>query len=210
MTDPPTSPGTNRRRRGLETKARIVDAALRLFSERGFAATSTRQIAEAAGVAEGLIFHYFPTKMDLLLSIPETRRTFSSHVATTLAGAAGRPATECLPALADGFVRMVRSEQPFLNMMIGESRTNDTLYALSLRFLEGTSDALAAYLDTRVDAGELRPDLATGSAARAFFGPLILFSLTNRHLTDEEWTERASRHTAELLDLWFRGAVRNG
>jgi len=47
----------------------IVKAALELFSERGYAATSTREIAKKAGVAEGTIFKRFPTKKDLILWI---------------------------------------------------------------------------------------------------------------------------------------------
>lgn len=50
----------------------IIKAAVELFSERGYAATSTREIARKAGVAEGTIFKQYPTKKDLMLWI--TRR----------------------------------------------------------------------------------------------------------------------------------------
>ncbi|MBA2850815.1 AcrR family transcriptional regulator [Methanococcus maripaludis] len=44
----------------------IMDAALKLFTERGFHGTSTAQISKEAGVATGTLFHYFPTKEDLI------------------------------------------------------------------------------------------------------------------------------------------------
>jgi len=47
----------------------IVKAAVELFSEKGYAATSTREIAMRAGVAEGTIFKQYPTKKDLILWI---------------------------------------------------------------------------------------------------------------------------------------------
>jgi AcrR family transcriptional regulator len=47
----------------------IVKAAVELFSEKGYAATSTKEIAKKAGVAEGLIFKQYPTKKDLMLWI---------------------------------------------------------------------------------------------------------------------------------------------
>ena len=199
----------SRQQQALATKARIGEVALQLFSEQGFAATSTRQIAQAAEVSEGLIFRYFPTKLELLHSIAETRPTVASEVRTVLDEAQDEPAESCLRAVADAFMRMARSEMPFLNMMFGESRTNDDLYALFRRFTETTSDALAAYLDKRVAAGELRADLATESAARAFFGSLIFFFLTNKHLSDEEWQARAQTYQREVLEVWLKGVQNN-
>jgi len=49
----------------------IIKAAVELFSEKGYAATSTREIAQRAGVAEGTIFKQYPTKKDLMLRITE-------------------------------------------------------------------------------------------------------------------------------------------
>lgn len=49
----------------VSRKQRVVEAAVALFADRGIAATTSREIAKAAGVAEGTIFRYFPTKDDL-------------------------------------------------------------------------------------------------------------------------------------------------
>lgn len=52
-----------------EKQLKIVEAAVETFSEKGFAASSTSEIAKKAGVAEGTIFRHYKTKKDLLLSI---------------------------------------------------------------------------------------------------------------------------------------------
>lgn len=52
-----------------DKQAKILEAAIEIFSEKGFAATSTSEIAQKAGVAEGTIFRHYKTKKDLLLSI---------------------------------------------------------------------------------------------------------------------------------------------
>src|SRR4051794_260709 len=49
------------------TQRKILKAALRLFQLRGFDATTTKQIARAAGIAEGTIFNYFRTKEEIAL-----------------------------------------------------------------------------------------------------------------------------------------------
>jgi len=58
------------RERNKETKlARIERAARKLFSEQGYEATTTRQIATRAGIGAGTLFVYFPEKRDLLFHL---------------------------------------------------------------------------------------------------------------------------------------------
>ncbi|MBS4210044.1 TetR/AcrR family transcriptional regulator [Bacillus sp. FJAT-50079] len=52
-----------------EKQKNILRAAIEAFAEKGFASTSTSEIAKKAGVAEGTIFRHYKTKKDLLLSI---------------------------------------------------------------------------------------------------------------------------------------------
>lgn len=52
-----------------EKQIKIVQAASEIFAEKGFAASSTSEIAQRAGVAEGTIFRHYKTKKELLLSI---------------------------------------------------------------------------------------------------------------------------------------------
>jgi AcrR family transcriptional regulator len=65
--------GTKRRAPTLapptpDRRARIVDAAIDEFAARGFEAASTNAIAESAGVAKGLVYHYFGDKEALFLA----------------------------------------------------------------------------------------------------------------------------------------------
>jgi AcrR family transcriptional regulator len=52
-----------------EKQAKILEAAIEMFAEKGYAATSTSEIAKRAGVAEGTIFRHYKTKKDLLMAI---------------------------------------------------------------------------------------------------------------------------------------------
>jgi len=72
----------------------IIKAAIELFSVKGYAATSTREIAQKAGVAEGSIFKLFPTKKDLMLWI--TKRIIK---------------TALFPLVSSGIVELL--EKPF-------------------------------------------------------------------------------------------------
>lgn len=52
-----------------ERQKSIVSAAVEMFAEKGYSGTSTKEIAQKAGVAEGTIFRHYKTKKDLLLAI---------------------------------------------------------------------------------------------------------------------------------------------
>ncbi|GLK85243.1 TetR/AcrR family transcriptional regulator [Ancylobacter defluvii] len=62
---PPVATSDRRGRDGTRTRARIEEAALRLFAARGVAGTSVREIAEAVGVSEGALYRHFASKEEL-------------------------------------------------------------------------------------------------------------------------------------------------
>ncbi|GAA2785176.1 transcriptional regulator AmtR [Mycolicibacterium pallens] len=60
---------TERRRPGTTARDEILDAAAELFTTRGYASTSTRAIAEAVGIRQASLYHYFKTKDELLSAL---------------------------------------------------------------------------------------------------------------------------------------------
>lgn len=71
---------------GVERKAAIVRAALPLFAQKGFARTTTRDLARAAGVSEPLLYRHFPSKEALYLAIQNSScRGFDPDVKRLLA-----------------------------------------------------------------------------------------------------------------------------
>src|SRR5256885_15696648 len=69
--DPRDPPGGHVQAKTKENdkRARILDAAIRVFAERGFHSATVAEIARAAGVADGTIYLYFKGKDDLLLRL---------------------------------------------------------------------------------------------------------------------------------------------
>lgn len=74
-----------RERKKARTRATVQREALRLFSRRGYAATSVEQIAAAAEISPSTFFRYFPTKEDVVLADVIDARTYA-HVVDAPAG----------------------------------------------------------------------------------------------------------------------------
>jgi len=60
---------------GTDTKSRIVEAARKLFWERGYGSTGIAQILREAGANAGSLYHFFPTKEELLLEVLESYKS---------------------------------------------------------------------------------------------------------------------------------------
>lgn len=72
----------------LEPRDEILDAAAALFVERGFAATTTRAIAERIGIRQASLYYHFPGKDDILVELLERTVRPSVEFAKTLRDAA--------------------------------------------------------------------------------------------------------------------------
>jgi AcrR family transcriptional regulator len=98
-----TEPGL-RERKKLQTRDTIRETARRLFGERGFDSVTVAEVAQAAGVSEGTVFNYFPTKEDLFYGQME------AFEAELVAAVRDRPAGESVLKAFRRFV-LDRSER---------------------------------------------------------------------------------------------------
>ncbi len=175
----PDAPGRRARRRA-EIRERIFRAALRLFAERGYAATTVHDITEAADVGKGTFFNYFPTKEHLL-------GAFSSMQVAKLEAVLHDPTTQRSTA-AQVLRRLVRAlaEEPgrspaLVRAMLVGLLTAPAARALALANLKRGRRRLAAWLAQAQRRGEIRRDVPPHRLAhhlqQAFFGGLLLWAL---------------------------------
>ncbi len=169
INEPGQKPGL-RERNKQDKLARIESVARRLFATHGFDGTTTRQIAEEAGIGAGTLFLYFPEKLDLVLhlfakDIPEAagrafstvppEGSFPAQVAHVFAAVYAQYDQD--PALA----RVIVKELLFL-----EPQRRARLMGMTVPFLEGLG-ALARAAQSR---GELRKDVPPAEVATLLFG----------------------------------------
>ncbi|MFV8750518.1 TetR/AcrR family transcriptional regulator [Nannocystaceae bacterium ST9] len=197
-----------RHERALVRREQLLATALELFSTHGYAATSTKKIAVAAGVTEGLVFHYFPTKLDLLLEIATRRHTFAGRILVVLDSLSNEPARVVLRQFAAGFAGVSREEARFIGVMQAESQVNEELRTTFAGTTALVIERIAAYLATRVRAGELRDDVPLVDMVHGFFGGFSFFFTQHRQLEGAAWSERAEGFARAWADTCWRGLAR--
>src|SRR5918995_2819463 len=203
---------TVRQRQAAARREQILKTALKLFAAQGFDATSTRQIAKEAGIAEGLIFHYFPTKASLLTAILEDRlegrRAFRSKLRPLLEDASSKPALEVLRAVASGWLATLRRDEEIVVVLFTTAQTTPEVREAWQGLIREGTELLTDSLAARVDAGELRKDLPLETAATMFVSSLMLFFLARRDLPDPESHRESEVHARELISVWLDGGRR--
>lgn len=166
-----------RRREQAEwRREQLLDAAMSVFGSKGVEAASTREVAAAAGVTPGLLYHYFGSKEALVLAVV-AERGFLPELRQLLSGSTGRSAAAVLSEVLAGFSRLLAERAElvalFFSGAISNERIRDGLKAV---VAEG-QQLLADYLGARIAVGELR-EHDTAAAAQMLLAPVVLGQVT--------------------------------
>lgn len=162
---------------GPERRELIIQAALTLFSQKGFRGTTTREIARQAGVSEATIFKHFATKEVLYSAIIDAKARAEEVLAAAAEAAAARDDASVLTAVARTIVGRVEKDPAFMRLLLYSALEG---HALSEMFfttqVRRTHQFLAEYLASRVREGALRP-VDPLLAARGFIGTVVHYLL---------------------------------
>ena len=142
-------------------KANLVDAALRCFERKGIDGATTRDIAEAAGVANGLLYRYFPDRDSLLLAVADRLNEVRS--AALLSASTDSGVVERVARIARSLFGGTRGMS--LLPMLRNRATVDAQIARALRRYDRQLVELGAgMLSEGEAAGVLRPADAAATA----------------------------------------------
>ena len=129
----------------IKTRDRIITAARRLFSQKGFKGTTTAEIAEKAGVAEGTIYTHFSSKKELLIEcvnplLEEVLDNFDEH----------DPDSDSFRDLAvfsvEMRLRLYEKHHETIRIMLNELPYSTEMVNLFISFLQNQSQKVASYL----------------------------------------------------------------
>ena len=159
------------RMKGVDRRAAIVAAAIRLFAEKGFRGTTTRELAAALGVTEPVLYQHFKTKRDLYTAIIETKAgegmEKSGRLQQCLRGDDDRA---LLTELAGLILNHYDEDPAYSRLLLFSALEGHELAALFFqRQIVQFFNSVAAYFRRRVRAGAIRP-VNPQTAARSFIG----------------------------------------
>lgn len=178
---------TERTPEGGDRREQILDAALSVFGARGYQKATTKDIADAAGISPGLIYHYFKDKEDLFRSLLRERGPIFKLVAQPEA-LTDLPLHEVLTRIGYAFFEVFRdpAHAAMFRLLISEAVSFDEIGELFYRVAaQQVLSFICIYLQAQIDLGRIRP-VDPLIAARSFTGMLVVHVIAREILRQPE------------------------
>ena len=183
-----------------EKRRRILEAAVRAFARKGYHACRVGEIATEAGVAYGLVYHYFTSKDEILETI--FRDTWTTMLAAIEAvEEEDEPAAEQLRKVAAIVLRTWKHDPDLVRVLVREV-TRSPQIQREVEEIEQAYAALQRIVRRGQESGEFRTDVEPRLAALIVYGALeeILTSWVMGQLDDSlEEVDRAEKAVVTLV-----------
>jgi len=167
---------------GEERRQQILRIAMKLFSERGFRGTTTKEIAHAAGVSEAMVFRHFATKEELYAAILDHKACAGDEFKPAEMAA---DAIKCkddravFESLALGALNHHENDPEFQRLLLYSALEKHELAQMFFdRFVRRVYDSVGNYLRERQREGALI-EIDPAIVIRAFIGMVMHHSLNN-------------------------------
>ncbi|HKE01463.1 MAG TPA: helix-turn-helix domain-containing protein [Planctomycetota bacterium] len=199
-------PAAARRLRAPARREQIVAAATPLFARLGFRGTTTRLVAERAGVNEAILFRHFATKEDLYWAVLEAKRLTAASTWTPPSDAAAADIESALAELAADILRRSTSDATLTRLLffcaLERHRLSDRYFA---SYGAQRVDDLSHFLRACMRARRLR-ETDPRAAARAFLGMVVYRFLVHELFGGKRREKLDIPHVSrELAHLWLDG-----
>jgi TetR/AcrR family fatty acid metabolism transcriptional regulator len=178
----------------------LLDAAVRVFARKGYHAARVGDIAEEAGVAYGLLYHYFSSKEEVLRNV--FRETWRALIATIESvEESNEPPREQLRKVAEILLRSWRRDPDLVRVLVLEV-TRSQLLAGEMDEIVASFKAIQKIVERGQADGSIRPDLDALLASYVFYGAIdeLLTGWVLGRLPDsDEDLAQAERTVVEIV-----------
>lgn len=154
-----------------EKRRQIMEAAVRAFARKGYHACRVSEIAEEAGVAYGLVYHYFGSKEDVLETIfHDTWKQMLARVREVQEE--GGPAEEQVRKVTALLLRTWRRDPDLVRVLVREVTRSPEQLRRQIDEIGHAYEVLEGLVLHGQETGEFRADLDSKVAATVFYGAL--------------------------------------
>jgi AcrR family transcriptional regulator len=192
-----------RRQHPEQRREEILDAAVRLFCEKGYEGTTIRDIARAVGVTEGLLYHYFPSKAALIAECWK-KRSWHARAVALVEGAQDKPFQEVLLGLIRDHLNALYEHGPSFRMHAAEMLRDGDLAETSQHYIHETHSVIADYIRGQQARGTVRSDADPEVVTGTIMGTDITFFMVHGRLPEAQWKARADHMAREFNRLLVR------
>jgi AcrR family transcriptional regulator len=192
------------------TKQRLLDATLKLISEKGYLGSTTREIAQEAGVTELTLFRHFGTKEKLFEALLRNH-TFLPRLKELLPELDGLSYGDSLRLIATRFLLSLKERKSMVKIMYSEVTIYpEKIKKLYKKFADDLRLTLASYFRGLQKQGLLRT-VSPEMAAQLFLGMLFSYFRSEEIMREGGMKKQAmEKNIKEFVDIFMFGTMKNG
>jgi AcrR family transcriptional regulator len=158
---------------GVDKRRLILDAAIRVFARQGFHSCRVSDVADEAGVAYGLVYHYFDSKEEILNTLFSERWQIMLDAITEIDEKQEVPARDKLYMVASFIIDSYRHEPDLMKVIIVEvTRAANSFGRVHLEKIREAYAGIARIVEHAQRDGSFKGEISADFAAMCFYGAI--------------------------------------
>ena len=158
---------------GVDKRRLILDAGVRVFARRGFHHCRVSDVADEAGVAYGLVYHYFDSKEEILNTLFLERWQIMLDAIAEIDASGDLDVREKLHAVASFIIESYRHDPDLMKVIIVEvTRAANSFGALHIEKIREAYAGIAGIVESAREEGSFKSGIPAEFAAMCFYGAI--------------------------------------
>lgn len=195
-------------KKSLNTKKHLLEATLKLISEKGYLGATTREIAQVAGVTELTLFRHFGSKERLFQELLNSY-TFLPHLRELLPELEGHAYEEALELIALRFLQDLKERKAMVKIMFSEVTIYpEKIRAVYNRFIDEMRSTMAGFFELMQKRG-VTNNSSPEMAAKVFLWLLISYFRSEEIMRPGGMKKTAmEKHVREIIEIFTNGTLK--
>ncbi|MGJ3253714.1 MAG: TetR/AcrR family transcriptional regulator [Elainellaceae cyanobacterium] len=192
-----------------ETQARILKAAQRLFARQGYDGTTTRELAHAAGIAEGTLFRHFENKKAILVEV--VTQGWVEILTDLLTELSEMGSYKAIDQVMRKRMLQMHKNADMLRVCFMEAQFHPDLRdRIQSEIIDKMTDVAEAFFQTAMDRGIYRP-MNPRVVAQIFLGMFAVSGFSKDTVMKEGASPESMKEMAEgIADIFLNGVLAKG
>ncbi|MBE9166775.1 TetR/AcrR family transcriptional regulator [Pleurocapsales cyanobacterium LEGE 06147] len=191
-----------------DPRARILQAALRLFARKGYDGTTTRDLANAANVAEGTLFRHFTNKKAILIEVATSG--WVEILTDLLTELSEMGSYKAVAQVMRRRMLHMQANADLLRVCFIEAQFHPELRnRIQSEVIAKMTDVVEAFFQTAMEKGIYRP-MNPRIVAQVFLGMFAIAGFSNETIVDPQASPQSIQEMAEgIADIFLNGVLAN-
>ncbi len=188
---------------GEQRRKEIIRAAMEVFARKGFSGSTTRRIAESAGISEAMIYSHFENKEDLYAAIIDEKLKRNEQLFFPVEAMRNKDDRQVFTTIVSNFLHHHSGDTTFMRLLLFSALED---HELARMFMAGPMTRffthLGDYIQQRCDDGAFRP-INPVMAARSLLGMAVYFVLLREIYGDQALQSLSLDETIDVIVTTF-------